>query len=384
MESEDHPSSRWKPQEFEEEDFFPDRKAGRQQRKIAVAKDRSKHKKTDRDKWQKAQVERTQAKLAKETDLLKGRVISIASEGIFVDYEGTVYSCFLRGLLKKEKTLMKNLVVVGDFVLFEKQSNLEGSIVHVEPRFSILSRADNLSHRKEQLIAANIDQVLITTSVVNPALKPSLVDRYIIATHKGGMDPIVIVNKIDLLDSKSSHNELLEQEKELYQQFLDAYALSGIPIISVSTTTGEGLDALRTVMKDKASVFSGQSGVGKSSLINAITGLNLRIGDVVERTRKGSHTTTMAQLLPLSFGGWCIDTPGIKSFGVWDLKKEEIKNYFPEIQEESKHCKFPDCHHHHEPGCAVEKAIEDGKISFMRYQSYLGLIETIDEEHLRR
>jgi len=137
-------------------------------------------------------------------------------------------------------------------------------------------------------------------------------------------------------------------------------------------------------MKDKASVFSGQSGVGKSSLINAITGSDLRIGEVVERTQKGSHTTTTAQLLPLAFGGWCIDTPGIKSFGVWELKTEEIEKYFTEIHTIGRQCHFPNCTHIHEADCAVLAAVEEEKISVIRYQSYLALIESVSEQHLRR
>lgn len=371
--------------EFEEEDYFPDKKAERQKRKMAVSRDRSKYKKTDQNKLQKIQEDHNLAKISDE-NLLRGRVISIASEGIIVDHEGKTFTCFLRGLLKKEKTLMKNLVVVGDFVLFEKKSESEGTIVHVESRTSTLSRADNLSQRKEQLIAANIDQVLITVSVVKPTLKATLVDRYIIATQKGGMKPVVLINKIDLLHTPEEGEDqvILEQERELYQEFLKAYSLTDIPVISVSTVTGEGLEELRSIMKDKASVFSGQSGVGKSSLINAITGLDLRVGETVERTRKGSHTTSTANLIPLPFGGWCIDTPGIKSFGVWDLKKEEVQNYYSEIQEESRNCKYPDCQHLHEPGCSIEKAIEEGRISILRYQSYLILMETIEQEHLRR
>jgi ribosome biogenesis GTPase len=261
----------------------------------------------------------------------------------------------------------------------------EGLIAHVEPRKSILSRADNLSRRKEQLIAANIDQVLITVSVVEPQIKPSLIDRYIIAAHKGNMDPIVIVNKIDLLETEKSENQVLvETERILFEELCTAYASVQIPVIAVSTLTGDGLDDLRAIMKDKASVFSGQSGVGKSSLINAITGLNLETRDIVEKTRKGAHTTTTAKLLPLEFGGWCIDTPGIKSFGVWDLKKDEIEAYFSEIHAHGRGCRYPDCSHLHESGCAVRLALEKEQISPMRYESYVALIDSVSQEHLRR
>lgn len=367
-------------QDFEDGDFRDRRKEKKLERKLASANDRSKYKKTDQDKYLKSVAKANEAKLDKD-NLLEGRVLSIMPQGIVVDHEGHTIICILKGLLKKEKTLSKNLVTVGDFVLFEKASENEGVIAHVKPRHSILSRADNLSRRKEQLIAANIDQVLITTSVVDPELKPPLIDRYIIATDKGNMTPIIIVNKIDLL---SEDTEQAEVERIMYEELLKAYAKAGVKVIPVSTRTGEGLEELRQVMRNKASVFSGQSGVGKSSLINAITGMDLRVGETVEKTKKGSHTTTTTQLIPLEFGGWCIDTPGIKSFGVWNLDKDEIEAYFPEIHTCGLDCKFVDCTHSHEENCAVLKAVEEETISPMRYESYQALMQTINDEHVRR
>lgn len=360
--------------DISEEDYFPkDRKAGRAERKRLSAKDRSKYKKTDQ-KQRKRQAEELRQGLE---GLERGRVLSISPEGIEVDISEGTLLCSLRGLLKKERSTAKNLVTVGDFVLYEQISPEEGAIAHVEPRKSVLSRADNLSRKKEQLIAANIDQVLITVSVVIPPLKPTLIDRYIIAARKGGMEPVIVVNKIDLLPD---HPE----EKELYDTMLAAYQGLNVPIISVSATTGEGLDLLKEAMQDKASVFSGQSGVGKSSLINATTGLNLLIGDVVEKTRKGAHTTTQARLLRLTFGGWCIDTPGIKSFGLWDLHPSEIEQYYSEINSWGEGCKYPNCSHLQEPGCVVIKAVEDGEISPLRYASYQHLMDTIAKEHKKR
>jgi len=353
-----------------EEEYFGDRKASRKERRRLTEKDRSKYKKTDQKKLEK------HAATQKE-NLLRGRVLSVISEGIIVDTDGTIILCTLRGLLKKEKSLQKNLVIVGDFVLYEKISDEEGAIEHVEPRNSTLSRADTLSHKKEHLIAANIDQVLITGSVVDPMLKPPLIDRYIIAARKGNMDPVIVINKIDLLKQDP-------KEKELLNACIEAYASANIPILQLSVETGEGLDELRAVMKDKASVFSGQSGVGKSSLINSITGLDLEVGETVKRTRKGAHTTTSAHLVRLEFGGWCIDTPGIRSFGVWNLVADEVQHYFAEILELSSDCKYPNCSHIHEPDCVVREAVEKGEISKLRYESYHSLMKTVDEEHKRR
>lgn len=366
---------------LDSESYFQSRKEGRMQRKLASAKDRSKYKKTDHEKYRKSLEKDLQQKLSKQ-DWLEGRVLSIIPQGIIVDWNGQKISCVLKGLLKKDKTQAKNLVAVGDFVLFERTGETEGIIASVKPRRTILSRADNLSRRKEQLIAVNIDQVIITVSVVNPPLKPSLIDRYIIATQKGGMEPLIVINKIDLLEE--AENELAEREKFLYEELLKAYAIAGIPVISISAAEQIGIDTLRQAMKDKASVFSGQSGVGKSSLINVVTGLNLRVGETVEKTKKGAHTTTTTQLIPLEFGGWCIDTPGIKSFGVWNLDRNEVEGYFPEIHDCGLDCKFPDCTHTHEDHCAVQKALEEERISPVRYDSYQALMQSVNEDYLRR
>lgn len=380
--SADHDSrlpKRWVACSTEEEYFGDERKSSKAERKRIIAKDRSKYKKTDKKKREQ-QVQ----PLSPNENLERGRVLSVASQGINVQCGEEIILCTLRGILKKDKTQFKNLITVGDFVFFEKSANGHGLIAQVEPRRTVLSRAENLSRRKEQLIAANIDQVIIVVSVISPPLKPPLVDRYIIATQKGGMEPIVVVNKIDLLDAPTVDPNFLEQEKQLYNEFVKAYQDAGIPVLPISVDSGKGIENLKLIMKDKASVFSGQSGVGKSSLINMVTGKNLRIGGMVDKTNKGTHTTTMAQLLSLEGGGWCIDTPGIKSFGVWDLDKEEVKQYFLEIFECGRECRYPDCAHLTEDSCAVIKAVEEGKISLLRYNSYAALMESIAQAHFRR
>lgn len=374
---------RWIGCPIEEQYFGDDRKHAKQDRKLAVSKDRSQYKKTDHAKHQSRQKEQLEQKLDR-TNLLEGRVLSITPQGVVVEHEKQNYVCALRGLLKYGKGQFKNLVTVGDFVLFSMTNPNEGTIAHVEPRRTVLSRADNLSRRKEQLIAANIDQVIITVSVVSPELKPSLVDRYIIATLKGGMTPIIVLNKIDLLTDEEVDPVTREIEQHLYDLFVPDYSKAGIKVIPVSIVTKQGLDDLREAMKDKASVFSGQSGVGKSSLISEITGLDLKVGKMVDKTRKGSHTTTTTQLIPLTFGGWCIDTPGIKSFGVWNLSKDELEHYYEDIFNVGHACKFPDCTHTHEDGCAVLDAVENGTLSELRYESYVALMASLSSEHLRR
>ncbi len=343
--------------------YRADPKEEKEERKRAGRRDRSKFKKTDQR--QRARLKKTETieRLAKKEGLKRGRVLSITPGEVSVDFESRIYLCVLRGILKKETSSAKNLLAIGDFVLFDP---ITCAIDHVEPRISVLSRQDHLRRRKMQLIAANIDQVLITVSVTSPPLKPHLIDRYIIATYKGGMEPVIVVNKIDLLEDKKGFKALVAIYEEL-----------GIPVISVSAKKGRNMAALKKQMKGKASVFSGQSGVGKSSLINAVTGLELPVGEVVQKTRKGAHTTSRAHLIPLSFGGWCIDTPGIRSFGIWNLTLEDLCSYFPEIESLGKQCRYPNCTHTHEPGCRVE----EGGVSPLRLNSYRKLLSELKDEN---
>lgn len=368
---------------IEEEFHSNDRKESRNERKLASNKDRSKYKKTDQDQLKK------RSDLAQDDDfehLKQGRVLAINPEGITVSCDQQSYICTLKGSLKQDKNRIKNLVAVGDFVRFEEKGSAQGCIAKVLPRHSVLSRADNLSRNKEQLIAVNIDQVLITASVVTPALKPFLVDRYIIAAQKGNMEPVILINKVDLLQSPPEDIDLekLEQERALYDDFVRTYRTLHFKVIPISVETGEGVEELKAAMHQKTSVFSGQSGVGKSSLINLITGTSLATGGVVHKTNKGSHTTTTTHLVPLEEGGFCIDTPGIKSFGIWELQIDEVASYFPEIMALSPECRFPDCAHLNEPGCAVKAAAEENRISPLRFASYCALIASVSEEHRQR
>lgn len=356
---------------YEEEFHGNDRKLSRNERKLAIKQDRSKYKKTDLDKQKKKEV----ASEAISETALRGRILGIYPEGIQVEANGNLYRCQIKGSLKKDKNETKNLVAVGDFVFFEPKdgSNL---IFKTEPRRSVLSRADNLLRRKEQLIAVNIDQVIITASVLSPPLKLFLLDRYIIASQKGNMDPIIVINKIDLLEK--------EEDKELVDICQKIYEDLGIPVLKVSVHTGEGLKELKEKMQGKSSVFSGQSGTGKSSLINAVTGSTLKTGDVIAKTDKGSHTTSTSKLIPIEGEGFCVDTPGIRSFGVWDLAIDEIEHYFTEIKEASLRCKFQGCFHQTEPGCAVKEAIEKGEISPIRLASYFALLDASQKKHRTR
>lgn len=365
----------------EEEFHEKERKLYKKERKILSKTDRSKYKKTDLDK------KKTQKHFEnkEEACVKKGRVLAISAEGIIVSSDHEFYTCTLRGSLKKETTQLKNLIAVGDFVQFIEQQNKTGLIVKIEDRHSILSRAHHHTRHKQQLIAVNIDQVLITTSVVQPPLKPHLIDRYIIAAKKGNMKPIIVINKIDLLENPPPQVDLatFQEEKDKFEEMVKVYRALHIPVFPVSVETGKGIKELKEAMHGKSSVFSGQSGVGKTSLINMTTGAQLPTA-AVQKSGKGVHTTTVTHLVPIEGEGFCIDTPGIGSFGLWDLKPEELKHYFTEIAHFAPHCRFPNCSHLSEPDCAVKLAVEKGEISPLRFDSYCALMESLTTQHRPR
>lgn len=343
------------------------RKERRAERKFAKKRDRSKYKKTDFHKRAKALEEEIKEKLSKKEELFRGRVLSIRPEEISVEYKGKVYACTLRGLLKKEKG-HTSLLAVGDFVLFEKQKEGLYPIHYIEERKSILSRREHFLTHKEQIVAANIDQVLVTFAAKDPLLDVTTMEKYLLAAKKGGMEPVIVINKIDLLG---------EKERKVLGEILLTYLNLGYVVLPLSATSLEGMEALKLKMGGKASVFTGPSGVGKSSLINVVTGLSLPTKEITKKTRKGTHATTQAHLVPLSFGGWCVDTPGIGSFGVWKLSREELDHHFSEIFERGKECKFPNCTHTHEPECAVKESVSRGTIAPLRFKAYLALLKEV-------
>lgn len=357
---------------IEEKEHEKNKKASRQERKRLGHKDRSKYKKTD--------VEKIKPENFKEGK--KGRVLQIGPEGVLCNLDHKNILCSLKGSLKKEKRLSKNIIACGDEVIVAIEDK-SFTIVQILTRKTVLSRADNLSRKKEQVIAANIDQVFITTSILEPIFKPSLIDRYLIAAYKGNLKPIILITKMDLIAQQENHviervNKELEYIKKL------ASSLS-IDLIFFSIKTLMGLDLLQDYLKDKTSVFSGQSGVGKSSIINLITETIQDTQPVVSKTAKGSHTTTQAVMLPLkNEDGYCIDTPGIRSFGLWEIDQNDIKKYFKEIDEGGKLCKYPDCSHLNEPDCNVQILLEEGKIDPLRFDSYAGLMQEAKNQHMKR
>ena len=293
------------------------------------------------------------------SELITGRVLRVF--GLYSDVEkedGTVVRCTVRRILKTISMDERNPVSTGDRVRF-RPDGLEGVIEHVEPRKGVLTRA---SRNREQVLVANVDRVFIVMSLVDPDLKVHLIDRYLASAEKGGLAPVLVLNKIDLTDPAAC------------QSLVGAYSQLGIPTVLTSAATGEGIERLRGLLKGVTSVVSGQSGVGKSSLLNAVEpGLGRVVREISDMTNKGTHTTTTAELIRLSFGGWVVDTPGIRQFQLWDTRPEEVEGYFREFRPFVPHCVFADCTHTHETNCAVKKAVANRLIKDRRYYSYLGM-----------
>jgi ribosome biogenesis GTPase len=289
-----------------------------------------------------------------------GRVLRVHGLMSVVEAEdGRQFRCAVRRLLKNLVTDSRSIVTTGDRVWFRQAGDQEGFIERVEPRHGILTRA---SRRREHVLVANVDQLVIVMSLVQPALKPHLIDRYVASAQQGGLTPVVCLNKADLVDPVA------------FQPLIGAYSQLGITVFLTSAATGEGVERLRGLLRDRATVFAGQSGVGKSSLLNALQpGLGLRVREVSDVNQKGRHTTTTAELLRLDGGGWVVDTPGIRQLQLWDIRPEEVEGFFPEFRPYVPLCAFPDCAHIHEERCAIQRAVRVGQISPRRYFSYLGM-----------
>ncbi len=272
------------------------------------------------------------------------------------DQSGATYQCATRRLLKTLATDKRHVVAAGDVVWFRPEGRNEGIIERVEPRRGVVSRT---SRGQQHVLVTNVDQLVIVTSAAEPRLKPNLIDRLLVTAEKGGIRPIICINKIDLIEPAD------------LMPLVGVYAQLGYEVLLVSVVAGIGIDRLRERLKGEESVVTGQSGVGKSSLLNAVEpGLELRVQTVSEETQKGRHTTTTAELIPLSFGGYVVDTPGIRQFQLWDVIPEEVAGFFRDLRPYVSRCRFPDCTHTHEDNCAVKDAVADGWIDTRRYESY--------------
>jgi ribosome biogenesis GTPase / thiamine phosphate phosphatase len=287
-----------------------------------------------------------------------GRVLRVQGlVSIVRDESGAIFHCATRRVLKTLATDQRHVVATGDVVWFLPDGDDEGVIERVELRHGVVSRT---SRGRQHVIVANVDQLIIVTSAAEPRLKPNLIDRLLVTAEKGGIRPIICINKIDLVEPA----HLLP--------LVGVYAQLGYEVLLVSASSGMGIERLRDWLAGQESVVTGQSGVGKSSLLNAVEpDLDLRVQEVSVETQKGRHTTTTAVLVPLSFGGYVVDTPGIRQFQLWDVIPEEVAGFFRELRPYVSRCRFPDCTHTHEDNCAVKDAVADGWIDTRRYESYV-------------
>ncbi len=282
-----------------------------------------------------------------------------------------LFPAVLRGKIRLKGSSATNPVAVGDVVAFEAEGNVSlenpAAITAVAPRKNyIIRKSTNLS-RQSHIIAANLDRAFIIATIDFPEIKLPFLDRLLVTCEVYNVPVTVVLNKVDLY--RDSHAEMLQTFHEIYEG-------AGYGIMEVSAKTGEGVDALREACKDHLSLFSGVSGVGKSSLIKALDpSLEPRIGEISDVHLQGKHTTTFYEMYSLASGGFIVDTPGLRGFGLVDLEKEEIAKYFPEMLSLADDCRFAPCTHTHEPGCAVKEAVEQGTISYERYSSYLGMLD---------
>ena len=318
---------------------------------------------------------RTLSKLGsapKDMDILFGRVMAVGGRTWYVQSGDDVYECFPAGTVyaHHEDT---SLLAVGDLVGFQRIDDgtdmFKGSIVQVEKRSSQLSRKGVGKFAGEQVIISNVDSILIVMSAADPFYNKRLLDRYLIAAELGNLEPSICINKIELMDK-----DLIAEDLSTYSDTLK------IPVYFTSVAEEIGINELTDALRGHSTVLSGPSGVGKSSLINAISGEELqKTGEVSERTWKGKHITSSARMFALPGGGYLADTPGLRELGLWDIHPDDTAFYFHDFDAWYPKCKFTSCTHRHEPECAVKQAVEDGLIDPERYVSYLQIVESLEE-----
>lgn len=280
--------------------------------------------------------------------------------------DGSIIECRLKGKIRLEDRKTTNPVAVGDIVELQRDEDGSNQIVTILPRKNyIIRKSINLS-KQAHIIASNLDQAILVATLVAPRTSLGFIDRFLVTAEAYGINAKIVFNKCDVLD---------EEMIELQNDIIKLYTVIGYQCYSISSFNNDDVEMIKDLLKDKTTLLSGHSGVGKTTLINAIDSkLDLRTGDISSAHLKGMHTTTFAELFPLSFGGNIIDSPGIKELGLVEMKKEEIGHYFPEIRALLNECKFNNCIHVNEPHCAILKAVEEGRISDERYQSYLGIL----------
>ncbi len=282
--------------------------------------------------------------------------------------EGETLRCRIRGRLRLKGVRSTNPVVVGDEVECVEDEHGDHLITGIRPRRNyVIRRASNLS-KESHIIAANVDQALLMVTLRQPETAWEFVDRFLVTCEAYKVPVKIILSKLDL------------QQTEEVEVFREVYEKIGYEVIGVSVTTGEGVERVRELLSGRTTLLSGNSGVGKSTLVGEIfPSLEIRTGEISESFHKGKHTTTFSTMYPLEGGGAVIDTPGIKGFGLIDIDDAELWHYFPEMMETARDCRFYNCTHTHEPGCAVVEAVKNGEIAYERYESYLKILDEDDK-----
>ena len=284
--------------------------------------------------------------------------------------EGNFYQCRIKGKLRLSGIRSTSPVAVGDRVGFDLDDEATGVIHTIDERENYLVRKSVNLSKQLHIIGANIDLVFLVITLKNPETFTTFIDRFLVSAAAFGIETVLLFNKMD---------QYTEAELEIVDELKELYTSIGYQTVLCSTKSGQGMSELRNLMKNNTSIFSGHSGVGKSTLINTVAPeLRLKIGEISEQHGQGQHTTTFAEMFDLSFGGRIIDSPGIRGFGIADIDKEEIARYFKEFFKASENCKFNNCQHLSEPGCAVKSELEEGSIAESRYQSYLSMV--LEEE----
>lgn len=287
--------------------------------------------------------------------------------------EGHLIQCRIKGKFRLEGIKHTNPIAVGDFVEYEVEDNNEQNtaVIHkiYDRKNYIIRKSSNLS-KQTHIIASNIDQALLVAALVQPQTSLGFIDRFIMTAEAYHIPTIVVFNKSDLYEG--GLEDILNETMSIYQNI-------GYTCFETSVVSGKNTDKLKSILKDKTTLVAGHSGVGKSSLLNHISpGLNLKTGDISNFSQKGTHTTTFAEMFDLSFGGSIIDTPGIKEFGIVDFNESEISHYFKEMRPYITQCRFNNCKHLNEPGCAVKEAVENGEIAQERFNSYMNILTKKD------
>jgi ribosome biogenesis GTPase len=304
---------------------------------------------------------------------MKGRVIQSTGSWYKVQTEDrTIWDARLRGKFRLGEDSTTNPIAVGDVVVMEENEDGSATITEIEERQNWLPRKATRQREQQHILVSNVDRAFVVQAVRKPKFKLGFIDRFLVTCEAYEIPPRLIFNKMDLARDKD-----LNQLADIVAMYEDI----GYTVYVTSIHSDESLEPLREELVDHTCVFVGHSGVGKTSLLNHLDpALDLKVGDISDYNQKGRHTTTYAQLVPLSSGGYLVDTPGIREFGLVNIEPSELSLFFPEMVEPRQNCKFYDCTHSHEPGCGVMKAYEEGKIDPRRYESYLNILESISEK----